>query len=309
MSVSKKSILTLAAAALLVGCNKHDTISPGGGDEPDTPDTPTAGATYRPATSTSSMDKVTVLELRPAPGQFVQELEGPTHADACRQAQAKLDANLYVSLGSFGGYIVVAFDHSVLNNGSDYDFAVAGNCFDGSNEPGIVWVSQDDNNNGLADDQWYELRGSDYSAETTIKGYSVTYKKPAAEGDKVTWTDNQGASGTVDFGKWPLYITESEYTLTGTRLEPRNYKQGRQWINPPYDGGYVDNAGSDLLADPAASAGDPLYNRFRIADAVDAAGIPVKLKFIDFIKVQTAVLTQSGPLGENSTEVLAFRDL
>ena len=40
-------------------------------------------------------------------------------------------------------------------------FAIQGNAFDSSNEPGIVWVMQDVNGNGLPDDEWYELRGSE----------------------------------------------------------------------------------------------------------------------------------------------------
>ena len=49
-------------------------------------------------------------------------------------------------------------------------------------------------------------------------------------------------------------------------------------------------------------------NRFRIADAIDEQGMSVDLKFIDFVKVQTAVNSKSGWLGEVSTEVLGFYD-
>ena len=39
----------------------------------------------------------------------------------------------------------------------------------GSSEPGIVLVSKDTNGNGLADDEWYELAGSEYNSPATTK--------------------------------------------------------------------------------------------------------------------------------------------
>ena len=47
---------------------------------------------------------------------------------------------------------------------------------------------------------------------------------------------------------------------------------------------------------------------FDISKAIDNNGVSVDLKYIDFIKVQTACNTKSGALGENSTEVLGFFD-
>lgn len=64
-------------------------------------------------------------------------------AKACEEAENLVNTTNYVSLGSFGGYIVVGFDHSVLNKEGEYDFAIQGNSFETSNEPGIVWVMQD----------------------------------------------------------------------------------------------------------------------------------------------------------------------
>ena len=37
-------------------------------------------------------------------------------------------------------------------------------------------------------------------------------------------------------------------------------------------------------------------------------GLPIHLKYIDFVKVQVGVNTKSGWLGEVSTEVLGFYD-
>lgn len=41
---------------------------------------------------------------------------------------------------------------------------------------------------------------------------------------------------------------------------------------------------------------------------MNADGSAANLKYIDFIKVQTGISQNSGPLGEVSTEVLAFED-
>ena len=67
-----------------------------------------------------------------------------------------VDASLrgMVSLGGFGGYIVVGFDHSIQASGGygGYDFSITGNQFSGSSEPGVVWVMPDENGNGEPDD-------------------------------------------------------------------------------------------------------------------------------------------------------------
>ncbi|WP_337772822.1 PKD-like domain-containing protein, partial [Alistipes sp.] len=104
-----------------------------------------------------------VLEFLPAPGQFVNEKDmagytgQKTFEEARLYAENRLKKGEFVSLGNFGGYVILAFDHSVENKGG-YDFSIPGNQFEGSNEPGVVWVMQDVNGNGKPDDEWYELR-------------------------------------------------------------------------------------------------------------------------------------------------------
>lgn len=144
-------------------------------------------------------------------------------------ASKRIAKQSYVSLGSFGGYIIVGFDHSIQNKGG-YDFAIQGNAFDSSNEPGIVWVMQDVNGNGLPDDEWYELRGSETGKPTTIQDYEVTYFRPASDGSHTYWIDNLGNTGWVDFNAYhtqpyyyPLWITADSYTLYGTRLLPLQF--------------------------------------------------------------------------------------
>lgn len=251
--------------------------------------------------------KVEVLEYRPAPGQFINEgMECHTQQEANAYAQKRIDEGLYVSLGAFGGYITVKMPKAVENR-SGYDFAVAGNAFDGSSEPGIVWVSEDANGNGIADDPWYELRGS----EEPTRDYRVTYTRPDEIGD-IPWTDNRGNRGTVRYIPaqhtqcyYPEWIAEDSYTLSGSMLPPRSVQIGIAWKNESYPWGYADNLGTDIAT--KSDGRTYLYNQFDLEHAVDAAGNPVHLERIHFVRVQSAVLFNAGILGEVSTEVTGFR--
>lgn len=173
----------------------------------------------------------TILEYTPAPGQFINgTMAGFDHvasaADACSYAANRIASNNWVSLGGWGGRIVAAFAEPVPNTGG-YDLYVKGNQFDTSSEPGIVWVSQDANEDGAPNDTWYELRGSEYDNAETIRDYKITYIRPAEAGDEVTWKDNQNDNGTIDRVKehtqayYPEWIVENEITFAGTRL-PNN---------------------------------------------------------------------------------------
>ncbi len=284
---------------------------------------------YRAAGASSSPSSTKVFEWIPAPGQFIGETVtgGMTGKEttlelANQWAQKRLAACNFVSLGGFGGYIVVGFDHSISKGSGEYDFSVMGNAFlnamsgqGGSNEPGIVYVMQDVNGNGLPDDEWYELRGSETGSPNTIQDYAVTYYRPSAAKMSVQWTDNQGGSGAVDYLAdyhtqnyyYPAWIKEESYTLRGTCLKSRVTQDSSTgyWDLWKYDWGYADNMGSDLLK---ASSGGP-RNGFKIGNAMYSNKTAVNLKYIDFIKVQTGVNAKAGWLGEASTEVFDFSDL
>lgn len=265
-----------------------------------------------------------VYEYTPAPGQFINEggfSTITTPEKAAEYAQGLLEQNTqgknyYVSLGAWGGYIVVGFDHSIENKGGDsYDFSIAGNQFAQSSEPGIVWVMQDTNGNGLPDDEWYELKGSEYGKPETLTSYAMIYYRPKSDNTGIQWKDNRGNAGTVERnsshkqGYYPQWIDAEKYILYGTRLAANTTRHPitGDYYNNPYAWGYADNAGSDQAAGEV-SDGDPRKNYFRISNAVNADGSAANLKYIDFIKVQTGISQNSGPLGEVSTEVLAFED-
>ena len=281
---------------------------------------PPAGTYQRKISATSSASMNRVYEYLPAPGQFINENHTTTTmAEACTYAEERINQTAYVSLGGFGGYIIVGFDHSIVNDG-DYNIAITGNAFDGSSEPGIVWVMQDENGDGLPNDTWYELRGSEYGKAETWQDYAVTYHKPAGIQLPTPWTDNHGQSGSIDYlgafhrqdYYYPAWVKEKQYTLRGTRLKERNYDQsgnGTYWVNDSYEWGYADNFSAiDRLTDDDNYNAGPSDNHFKISHAVTFDGKDANLKYIDFIKVQVGVNSKSGWLGEISTEVFGIKD-
>jgi len=276
------------------------------------------GTYRRTATGGSKSEYNKVYEYLPAPGQFInEEASINTLAEANTFAEGRMSKTQYVSLGGFGGYVIVGFDHSI-DNDNDYNIQIIGNSFIGSSEPGIVWVMQDENGNGKPDDTWYELKGSEYGKPETIQDYSVTYYKPRASGMPVQWTDNKGNSGSIDYLAsfhrqdyyYPQWVKTRTYTLRGTCLKSRTRETSPgYWVNDEFDWGYADNFSStDRLTDDDNHNADANGNHFKISNAVIFDGKPANLKYIDFVKIQTGVNTKAGWLGENSTEVFGVND-
>lgn len=276
-----------------------------------------------------------VHEYRPAPGQFVNELpeysEGDTEESMRQKAEDCLayNAGTMVTLGGYGGYIVVGFDHTIVNRPGEYDFKVLGNAFystgaaggsGGSSEPGIVMVSADVNGNGIPDDAWYELAGSEYQKPSTIKNYEITYYRPdeaktpvpgtdpsITDSTYVRWTDNQGGEGYLSkltYHKqayYPQWLSGETLSFRGTRLADNAVDEsgdGSYYVLYAYDWGYADNHPNDSEK-----------SNFKIDWAVDTEGNPVHLQGIDFIKIYTGVNQFNGWLGECSTEVAGVTDL
>ena len=110
-------ILVLIASS----CNKDDVVT-----------TPVDDF-YRAKTSQSVAECIQVYEYTPAPGQFINETKtgGFTGEEITPQLASayvlkRFSEGLYVSLGAFGGYVTVGFDHSI-DNISGYDIAIKGN--------------------------------------------------------------------------------------------------------------------------------------------------------------------------------------
>ena len=256
-----------------------------------------------------------VFDYCPAPGQFVNVYplcsEGDTYEQVLQRAAhaITLHHRSLITLGGWGGFVTVGFSQPVLNVADEYDLCINGNAFDNNSEPGVVWVMRDDNQNGLPDDTWYELAGSEY--HRSKHGYSVTYRRPAAghapkpgaeswctDAEYISWTDNAGGSGYMaqnvyhQQSYFPLWLSDEALTLSGTLLPSNAVTQSGQWLLPAFGWGYADNK-------PNGTTGC----LFKIDWAVDAAGQPVALDHIDFVKVQTGVHQQCGSIGETSTEI------
>lgn len=291
---------TALCAVLLASCNISEVIEEG---------------------ESASPFATNVFEYTPAPGQFINNplmagFDGSerTPQAACEYARQRLEQRKFVSLGGFGGYIVVGFEQSVTNSGG-YDLAIAGNPFEGSSEPGVVWVMQDENGNGVPDEVWYELAGSESDKEGTLHNYSVTYYKPSGSKQPIRWEDSLGESGEIAHlaahphdSYYPAWLEADSYTLHGTRLAPRTHFNGSIWIQEGFEWGYVDNESESDLWHGVGECKGLVFNLFRLCDAITESGKSANLTHIDFVKVQTALNSQSGGLGENSTEVFALCD-
>lgn len=274
-----------------------------------------------------------VFDYCPAPGQFVNTLpkydEGDTREDMIRKVEESIagERKELVSLGAYGGYVVFGFDHLVENRHGKYDFKIWGNAvYNNANlevgtcEPGIVMVSYDANGNGIPDDTWYELAGSEYFKPQTIKNYEITYYKPDPNKEPVPhpyipfltdtsyikWTSNQGDCGYVAHNTfhsqpyYPQWISAETLVYAGTKLANNGVDEngtGQNFVQHAYPWGYADNHPNNNIR-----------SGFDIDWAVDEQGNKVNLTGIHFIKVYTAVNQYCGMSGETSTEIMGAED-
>ena len=309
-----------------------------------------------------------VYEYRPAPGQFINTMPiarvgEPVDSvlSRCRaaicgridtvtttfhgQTITRIDtvwAESMISLGGYGGYVIVGFDHPVVNMHT-YDFEIQGNAFvsereshGGSSEPGIVMVGVDVDGDGMPSDgdRWYELAGSEYNHPKTQHDYEITYYRPDESKQRtpsrvdpflndttyIRWTSNDvdpdSTSGYMSRNTyhnqpyWPLWLQgEETLTFSGSKLRCNAVDLGGNEGNSYYvqyffDWGYVDNLPNYSQLSP-----DALHNPgFKIDWAVDEPGNHVNLTHIDFIKVYNGMNQYCGWTGETSTEVAAGID-
>lgn len=267
----------------------------------------------REATKESSAYINKVYDYLPANGQFVNELpkikENATKEDVIQAVEANLvgKESSMITLGGFGGYVIFGFDHTVKNIPGKRDLRILGNAFPNSAEPGIIMVSYDINNNGIPDDPWFEIKGSEYDKAT--KNYVFTMYNPVhgdwdeTEKTHIKWEDSLGDTGFIaknPFHKqsyFPAWIKEERIEYRGSRLPNNVVKDGLVKLLA-FEYGYADNVKNDN----EESAID-------IDWAVDRNGKTVHLPGIDFVKVYTGHFQDGGVLGETSTEVAGAVDL
>lgn len=290
-----------------------------------------------------------IFDYMPAVGQFTNTLpvyeEGNTQNDMNQKVLDAIGHNNrgMISLGGFGGYVVLGFDHTIENKAGLRDFRVLGNAFDaaanpnpdapqgGSCEPGVIMVAYDKNKNGMPDeDEWYEIAGSaheDPAQEAWYQmavdngndvnlyhNYEITYYRPEQEPETsdgwdtyIRWTDNQGNSGYKvknQFHAQPYF----PQWYTGNELTFTGTCLPQNGIDESGQGNYfVLYKFRYGYADNEANAGDEAA--IDIDWTVNSKGQHVSLPGVDFIKIYTGVNQENGWLGECSTEVSGVEDL
>lgn len=284
-----------------------------------------------------------VFEYCPAPGQFINQMpqynEGDTQKDMINKVFEAIGNNRrgIISLGGYGGYVTVGFDHTIENKKGLCDFRVLGNTFSntgnnvsGSSEPGIIMVSCDSNKNGIPDDKWFEIAGSahnnykeewyDLFEQSNIdikfyKNYEIKYKRLKKEysdqeeyEEYIKWTDNKGNLGYISKNAnnkqsyYPQWIDNDEITFKGSRLPNNGINKGSEnmpfYVLYKFAYGYADN---DMNTSKQAA--------IDIDWAIDTNGQLAALKGIDFIKIYTGINQINGWTGESSTEIMGIEDL
>jgi hypothetical protein len=281
------------------------------------------------------------MSYDPAPGQFVNN---PDFNDPARALGPPVSGGLFaadntkvVTLGGWGGSIVLGFDQPVPNlppgpdNPQGLDFIIFGNAFAvGGNlnrrwaEAGVVEVSADANHNGLADDAWFLIPGSHLLP--TAQRISVTYSatNPALPPTNKAWVPSARAGTTWVVSGYALpaglFAGPVVTNPLGTAVETMGLF-GYADFTPAVLLGDLD--ADNTIDDPTISPedfytrpSDPAKSRptagsgggdgFDIAWAVDpATGQPANLAAIDFVRISTGAVGANALFGENSTEISA----
>ena len=290
-----------------------------------------------------------VLDYLPAVGQYVNVLPEYVTGDTQQTMNAKVLAAIgegrrgVVSLGGWGGYVVVGFDHTIENVAGKCDFRVLGNAFaplaepgsgippGGGFEPGVIAVACDENQNGVPDEEeWYVIAGSSqkapqgesWYAKAAAAGndvnlytdYQITYHRPAAEpasqtgwASYIRWEDNKGNAGY----KMKNAFHAQPYFPLWIEADRLTFSG----VRLPQNGIDESGAGSNFVlypfrygySDNAPNADD--RSAIDIDWAVDGEGRAVHLPGIDFVKVYTGVNQENGWIGECSTEFSGVEDL
>lgn len=300
----------------------------------------------KPEGATAYITKI--FDYMPAVGQFTNKLPAYLDGDTQETMNAKVLAAIggnrkgMITLGGFGGYVVVGFDHTIENVAGKRDFRVLGNAFyaaanpnpdapeGGSCEPGVVMVAYDANKNGIPDDnEWYEIAGSAHEDHTKelwysmavangnnvnlYRNYEITYHKPTSEpakpdwGTYIRWEDNKGNSG---YKVKNQFHSQCYYPLwaTGNKISFKGTCLPQNGIDESGMGNYFvlykfRYGYADNEVNEKVDAG------IDIDWAVNSKGQKVHLPGVDFIKVYTGVNQENGWLGECSTEIMGVDDL
>lgn len=245
-----------------------------------------------------------LVDYLPAPGVGNDGLSFTAKSEVITKIQSDLTNGDPIHLGTFGGYIITRFDHTVINAYGKRDFTVqmSSNSASGKYSPASVYVAYDANKNGVADEnEWYEIAGSEYHKATTVKNHEVVYYKPDPNKSALTgtadwqfdlsymkWTDNKNITGTITKttkyrrrNYYPQWLGDT-YTLKGTKVylpvKDVSDGAGTTFNVGTFEWGYGG------IKDPSID----------INWAVDNKGNKVQLPGIDFVKVYVSTFTEIG---------------
>lgn len=267
---------------------------------------------------------------RPAPGQHVND---PLFNDPTLALGAPVGGGLsapgntsIVSLGGFGGELVLGFSQRVMDdpcNPMGLDAIVFGNAFyvNGNEtrrwgEPGTIEISLDENGNGEPDDAWYLVRFPGLAQVPQTNVGSVTWDDDAGTAlppANIDWYPASAPSGTMTTGGvllgapfTSLVVENSDDTIEDFRgladMTPTLALGGAgpSVLYTTPDNPYV------VGVDEDSGGGDA----FDIAWAVDVAtGAPAHMEGFDFIRVRTGPDVVTPIFGEVSTEIDAVSDV
>lgn len=234
-----------------------------------------------------------ILEYDPAFGFFVNTYSiGATTREGVieniNKAISQKKEKLIIDLGLFGGSAVFGFDHTIANIQGKDDFAIKPG---GNRGLGIVYVAYDRNKNGKPDpDEWYEIPGSLEGTPAIDPDYQVNLSNKREDDlnealSYNAWSDNRGNSGrykydlpaTASYQVYPSWIS-ADYVLKGKRVKVES---------PTFD-----TSNDKYITYLLPSVNEQVSN-FDIANAVDKQGRKVSLPGIDFIKITTAIFSES----------------
>ena len=340
-----------ACSSLFLSCNFEPPTGENSGPQPGDEDyVPPGWNQPQLAYDKAAYFPAEVLETEPAtmvaPGQYVNStgygLEENTQKVLDPPAGGGTfgpDNSSVVSLGMAGGSVTVRFDPPIANhpdNMGGYDFIVFGNAYwqggDPQNswqEPGVVWVMQDENENGEPDDTWYLIPGSHQTSATLT---DVTYSKsddglPPPVDKKASWWPEGKTSpftiadvfllpdslystsggGEQCWGYCDVAPTMQLGDLSGARgSEGENSLSDAEdypGIDPVYFYTVPDTHG-DRTIDAGSGGGNAIKLEWAVDPAIFAAPVPA-LESVSWIKIVSGTL-KTGGLGEYSCEVDAI---
>jgi hypothetical protein len=181
-------------------------------------------------------------------------------------------------------------------------YKIEGNPMEAWREPGVVWMQEDRNGNGLPDEMWYELPGGDEThplwKNQITRRHALTYFKTDDHGSKneygqiikeVHWADSRGRAGMIPGGFpdkfWGVTGDRVTYTCTLLRDDGDIWSLSYNLLGLE---GYVDCTGNAA---------------FPVSRAVRSDGTPANLSEVKFLKVQTGLVKYGGLFGDVSTEI------